>query len=265
MKEEQLMNRTHYHYEKTESTNADALRLAGEGAAHGTVVTADFQTAGRGRKGRSWESAAGENISMSLILKPSFAPDKASALTLVMALAVAHALQEFCGLQLHIKWPNDIVLNGKKVCGILTEMHLQTPDAVKPGNPAIKCVVIGVGINVNQKSFPEEIRAIATSLFAESGKTFSKTAIMESVLQYFEKYYEIYLQTLDMSGLQVLYNELLVNRDKQVRVLDPQGEYTGIAQGINGSGELLVVREDRSVTAVYAGEVSVRGLYGYVE
>lgn len=265
MKEEQLTNRVHYHYEKTESTNVDALRLAGEGAVHGTVVTADFQSAGRGRRGRSWESAAGENISMSLLLRPAFTPDKASALTLVMALAVARALQECCGAQVHIKWPNDIVLNGKKVCGILTEMHLQAPDAVRCGNSAIQCVVIGVGINVNQKSFPEEIRTIATSLFAESGKRFSRTAIMESVLQYFEKYYESYLQTLDLSGLQMQYNELLINRDKQVRVLDPQGEYTGIAQGINKNGELLVVRENRTVTAVYAGEVSVRGLYGYAE
>ncbi len=265
MKEEQLTNRAHYHYEKTESTNADALRLAGEGATHGTIVTADFQTAGRGRKGRSWEGAEGENISMSLIIKPTFAPDKASALTLVMALAVVHALQEFSDAPIHIKWPNDIVLNGKKVCGILTEMHLQTPDAVKSGSPLIQCVVIGVGINVNQENFPEEIRTIATSLRAEQGMHFSRTAIMERVLGYFEKYYELYLKTLDLSGLQSLYNELLVNCGRQVRVLDPQGEYTGTAQGINTSGELLVLREDGTVTAVYAGEVSVRGLYGYAE
>lgn len=265
MEKRQLGNRAHYHYEKTGSTNADALKLGGEGAAHGTVVTADFQTAGRGRKGRSWEGTPGENISMSLILKPSFAPDKASALTLVMALAVARALQDYCEIPVHIKWPNDLVMNGKKVCGILTEMHLQTPEAGGYGQPAIRCVIIGVGINVNQVCFPEEIRTIATSLLAESGKSFSRTVIMESVLQYFDEYYEIYLQTLDLSALQDLYNSLLVNRGKQVRVLDPQGEYSGTAQGINGSGELLVVKEDRTVTAVYAGEVSVRGLYGYAE
>ncbi len=261
-----MMGRQRYHYEVTESTNLQATQLAEQGAPHGTLVTADCQSAGRGRRGRSWESVPGESICMTLILRPEFEPERASALTLVMALAVARALQEFCDGEVRIKWPNDIVLNRKKVCGILTELHMQLPGAKENDTQAvIRDVIIGVGINVNQDIFSEEIRDIATSLRLECRKVYSRAEIIECVIRYFEQYYEQYLQTLDLSLMQEAYNELLINRESQVRVLDPKGEYNGTAHGITAEGELLVEREDGTVTQVYAGEVSVRGLYGYAQ
>lgn len=245
-----------YFYEETGSTNIDAKRLAEEGAVHGTVVAADKQNAGRGRRGRSWESPAGKDIYFTLLLRPAFAPDKASGLTLVMALAVSRAIENICGLKADIKWPNDLVVNGKKVCGILTEMNVETD--------YIQYVVIGTGINVNLETIPEELRDRATSLLLEGGKPVARAELLQEVLQQFEKDYEKYLVNLSMEGMLSDYNSRLVNRDRQVRVLDPKGEYEGIARGINESGELLVEMADGRIEEVYAGEVSVRGLYGYV-
>lgn len=246
---------TVYFYEETGSTNIDAKRLAEEGAPHGTVAVADKQNAGRGRRGRVWQSPAGKDIYFTLLLRPDFIPDKASSLTLVMALSVAQAVEAFCGLTTGIKWPNDIVVNGKKVCGILTEMN------VEPGY--IQYVVIGAGINVNLAQFPEEITGTATSLFLESGIQWPRAELLQNVLKRFENNYEIFLQTQDLTGIRAEYVKHLVNVDKQVRVLDPAGEFEGIARGIDSSGELLVEKEDGEIARIYAGEVSVRGLFGY--
>ncbi len=247
-----------YHYDKTGSTNIDAKRLAEEGAPHGTTVVAEQQNQGRGRRGREWESPAGTAVYMSIALKPDFAPDKASMLTLVMALSVAEAITELTGLEAVIKWPNDIVVNKKKVCGILTEMSAELD--------YIHYVVIGVGINANNSlsEFTEELRKTATSLKIESGKSVSRAAMVERVLFYFEKNYDIFVRKLDLSELQEAYQKHLINLNADVKVLDPKGEYNGIARGINTTGELLVEKEDGTIEAVYAGEVSVRGLYGYV-
>lgn len=241
---------------ETGSTNIDAKRCIENGEPHGTLVVADRQTAGRGRRGRSWESLSGTAIYMTLALKPDFAPGKASMLTLVMALAVAEAVEESCGLKAMIKWPNDIVVNRKKVCGILTEMNMETD--------YIQSVVVGVGINVNQKEFPEEIRETATSLALEKGTDIRRAQLIAAVMAHFEQAYECFLINGDLSGLKEAYEARLVNRKERVRVLDPQGEYEGQAEGITDTGELLVRRKDGTVTAVYAGEVSVRGYYGYV-
>lgn len=247
-----------YHYDKTGSTNIDAKRLAEEGAPHGTTVVAEQQNQGRGRRGREWESPAGTAVYMSIVLKPDFAPEKASMLTLVMALSVAEAITELTGLEAVIKWPNDIVVNKKKVCGILTEMSAELD--------YIHYVVIGVGINANNSlsEFTEELRKTATSLKIESGKSVSRAAMVERVLFYFEKNYDIFVRKLDLSELQEAYQKHLINLNADVKVLDPKGEYNGIARGINTTGELLVEKEDGTIEAVYAGEVSVRGLYGYV-
>ena len=246
------------YYEETGSTNIDAKRLAEEGALHGTTVVADKQSQGRGRRGRSWQSPSGSAVYMSIALKPDFAPDKASMLTLVMALSVVEAITELTGLEAAIKWPNDIVVNGKKVCGILTEMSAE-PDY-------IHYVVIGVGINVNNQTqdFEDEVRQIATSLKIEADKTISRAAMVERILFYFEKNYDTFVRKLDLSELQEAYQKYLINLNAEVKVLDPKGEYTGIARGINATGELLVEKEDGTIETVYACEVSVRGLYGYV-
>lgn len=251
-----------YFFESTGSTNPDAKRFAEEGAPHGTTVVADRQTAGRGRRGRSWESPAGTSIYFTIVIRPTFVPDKASMITLVMALSVAEAIQQATGLDTGIKWPNDIVVNGKKVVGILTEMSM-TPEMNE-----IQFLVAGVGVNVNQESsedFPEEIRKTATSLRIESGRQTDRAALLERILARFETDYETFERTLDLSGLQTRYEARLVGRNAAVRVLDPVGEYTGISRGITDTGELIVERETGETVLVYAGEVSVRGLYGYVQ
>lgn len=244
--------------EETGSTNMDAKQLAEEGESHGTLVVAKKQNSGRGRRGRTWHSPEGSAVYMSLVLKPDFAPDKASMLTLVMALSVAEAITELTGLEAKIKWPNDIVVQGKKVCGILTEMSAEMD--------YIHYVVIGVGINTNQNQseFEEEIRQTATSLKIESGQPISGAAIIERVMFCFEKNYDIFVIKQNLADFKQAYQTHLVNLNAEVKVLDPKGEYTGIARGIDETGELLVERENGEIEAVYAGEVSVRGLYGYI-
>ena len=248
-------------FENIDSTNVRAKLEANQGAEHGTLIVADMQTAGRGRRGREWSSPSGKNLYFTLILKPDFSPEKASMLTLVMVMAVAEALDKNIGhLEtgegFGIKWPNDLVINGKKICGILTEM------AVEQGH--IDYVIIGVGINVQKQEFAPELVDKATSIEAECGQEISKSQLLADIMLAFEKEYEVFLETYDLSELQVAYNKRLINCEKEVRVLDPQGEFGGIARGINENGELLVELENGSITAVYAGEVSVRGIYGYV-
>lgn len=241
---------------ETDSTNNDAKRCMEEGGVHGTLIVAERQTAGRGRRGRLWESPEGTAIYMTIGMKPEFAPDKVSMLTLVMALSVAEAIEEQSGLEAGIKWPNDVVVNKRKVCGILTEMILEAE--------YIRCVVTGVGINVNQTAMPEEIAQTATSLFIEKGEKLSRAALIESVMRHFENNYDCFIGSLDLSELKEAYEARLANKDQLVRVLDPKGEYEGIARGIRCTGELIVELPDGIVREVYAGEVSVRGYYGYV-
>lgn len=245
-----------YYYEETGSTNMDAKRLAEEGAPHGTIVVADKQNAGRGRRGRTWESPAGKDIYFTILLKPGFTPDKAAGLTLVMALSVTQAVERICHIDAAIKWPNDVVVNGRKICGILTEMNVETD--------YIQYVVIGVGINVNQEKMPEVIADTATSLWLERGEKTGRAELLEVVLRQLEENYEKYEKSLSLEDLLEEYNAHLVNLDRQVRVLDPKGEWEGTARGINKQGELLVEDESGKIIEVYAGEVSVRGLYGYV-
>lgn len=245
-----------HYFEELGSTNIQAKLEAERGAAEGTLVAADMQTAGRGRRGRSWNSPAGTNVYFTLILKPSFAPDKASMVTLVMALAVAEGICGTCGLTAEIKWPNDVVANGKKVCGILTEMSAE--------HGAVRHIVIGVGVNVGLQEFPPEIAETAASLQAECGREVSRTDLLVNIMKSFEKYYESFRQNENLSGILSKYNSLLVNRNREVRVLDPKGEFRGIARGIDGGGRLLVECEDGGIEEIYAGEVSVRGVYGYI-
>lgn len=250
-----------YYFESTGSTNTDAKRLGEEGNPHGTVVVADIQTAGKGRRGRSWQTLAGTALSFTLLLRPDFVPDKASMITLVMALSVAEAVEKITGTETGIKWPNDIVMNRKKICGMLTEMTM-TPEMDE-----IQYVVVGAGINVNNagpEEFEEEVRPVATSLRMETGQQYGRVQLLDEVLRRFEENYAIFLETLDLSGLRERYQKHLLNMGAQVRVLDPAGEYTGTAEGIDMQGELIVVKDNGERTLVYAGEVSVRGLYGYV-
>lgn len=244
-------------YKETGSTNLDAKELAEKGEAAGAVVVADMQRAGRGRRGRGWVSPSGKDIYMTLLLRPQCRPEKASVLTLVMAVSVLEAIKELLSQPCAIKWPNDIVVNNKKVCGILTEMSAELD--------GIHYVVIGAGINVNQEQMAKEIQDKATSLYIEGRELIKRAQLVARVLHYFEANYAIFEKTWDFSGFVDKYNQYLVNRDREVRVLDPKGEYDGVARGINENGELIVERRsDGQTELVYAGEVSVRGIYGYV-
>lgn len=246
-----------YHFAVTDSTNEQAKRLAWEGACHGTLVTADSQTNGKGRRGRTWESEESNGIYMSLILKPDILPEHASMLTLVAALSVSTAIKK----QLkndnsipYIKWPNDIVMNQKKICGILTEMELKQND--------IAHIIVGIGININQQHFPKEI-STASSIFLETGQNLQKEELTQEILKCFEEDYATFLKTQDLKGLKKEYEALLINKNKQVTVLEPKGNWEGTALGITNKGELIVDAENEC-RYVSSGEVSVRGVYGYV-
>ena len=244
------------YFEELDSTNKKIDELARDGAEHGTVIVADKQTAGKGRRGRTWESPAGTNLYFSILLRPEIEVEKAPMLTLIMAYSVAKVLQEEWRLETSIKWPNDLVISGKKICGILTEMVL---DGSQIGH-----VVVGTGINVNVTEFPEELSDKATSLYLESKVIFDRKKLLNEVLKEFWKQYNNFLEVQDLSFMKEAYNEILVNRGKEVLVLEPGNEYQAVAHGINDVGELLVEKNDGSKAAVYAGEVSVRGIYGYV-
>ncbi len=267
-------------YGETDSTNLRAREAAEEGACHGTVVTARSQTAGRGRHGRSWESPAGQNLYATLILRPELLPDRAPMLTLVMALSVCRTIRQLTELPCEIKWPNDIVYDGRKLCGILTQMQLE--------QTAIRYVLVGVGVNVDG-TYCGDLAQTATSLKQACGSAAREELcgsavgeehcgiapclqmddsdfterLLDGILTAFEADYERFLETGDLSQLQEEYHAYLVNRNAKVRVLDPQGEYEGMALGITDTGELLV-QTGSDICQVCAGEVSVRGIYGYV-
>lgn len=241
---------------EVDSTNNYIKKIAENGAGHGALAIAESQTGGKGRRGRGWASPKGSGIFMSYLLRPQIPPQSASMLTLVAGLSVSQALGAVSGLSAGIKWPNDIVVNSHKICGILTEMSAD-PDM-------INYVVVGIGINVNTKEFPADIADVATSLRQETGRSYNRSGVVAEVCKRFEENYEVFCAKGDMTELIEEYNRHLVNVKREVRISEPLGEYTGIAKGIDTEGRLLVELADGSVKAVFAGEVSVRGLYGYV-
>ena len=253
--------------EETGSTNTDLFRLSDEGAAQGTIEVTSRQTAGKGRRGRTWISPPDVNVYMSILLTPAIRPDTAPMLTLVMALAVYEACEELYResdqeLRFGIKWPNDIVVSAgggpyRKICGILTEMRLEEME--------IRDIVIGIGLNVNQTEFPEEIRETAGSLSLALGHPVNRAELTAAVWRHFEEVYKTYLETQSLEPLRERYECGLVNRGRKVRVLDPAEPFEGTAMGITPSGELIVRTEDGSADRlVGTGEVSVRGVMGYV-
>ena len=243
-------------FTETDSTNIQARSYGEKDGVHGTLFVAERQSAGKGRRGRNWESPAGLSIYMSILLRPEISPGCAPMLTLVMALSVAEGIRESAGVDVQIKWPNDIVLNKKKLCGILTEMSTEID--------YINYVVIGVGINVNQEEFPQGLSDKATSLRIETGRRMKRAGMIAAVMERFEKNYGMFAETKDLSKLQEKYNSMLVNAGRDVRVLEPGNEYNAHALGINEIGELMVMTEDGIRKNIFAGEVSVRGIYGYV-
>lgn len=242
-------------FDETDSTNIRAKHLAERGAPEGTLVTAESQTNGKGRRGRHWVSPPGEGLWFSLILRPKIGPYDASMLTLVAALAVAAGIEDVCGFPVQIKWPNDIVVSGKKVVGILTELSAEAEE--------IHYVIVGIGINVNISEFPDEISKTATSLYLESGRRWKRCDLIVAIMRRMEEYYGTYLKTSDLSVLREEYTKRLVNLGREVRVLGPSDEHVGMCEGIDNRGELLV-RRNGELETIMSGEVSVQGVYGYV-
>ena len=244
------------HFAKeTDSTNEWCKRMSKEGAEHGTLAVAEFQSAGKGRLGRRWTAPEGSSVMMSILLRPEFEPQYASMLTLVMGLSVAQVVKEL-DVEVSIKWPNDVVVSRKKICGILTEMGLE--------NGKIREVIIGIGINVNLEEIQDDLKDKATSLYLETGKKYDRNRVIGLIMEKFEKNYEKFVKTCDLSLMLDDYNAMLANRSRPVRILDKLNPYEGIAIGIDREGELLVKVADGAIRKVCSGEVSVRGLYSYV-
>ena len=237
------------------STNDEAKSLAKEGAQHGTIVVADEQTGGKGRMGKGFYCPPGVGLWFSYILRPDIAPADASMLTIVKGLAVREVLAECCGEtnQVSIKWPNDIVCDGRKLCGILTEMSA-TADR-------IEYVVIGTGINVLNEGFKDDLKELAVSVGMLSEKVPERARILEKINAAFEKRYEIFLRTHDLRSLKDEYNSFMAGRDEEIRASGKKGELRGKARGIDDRGRLIVETADEK-RLLESGEISIRGIYG---
>lgn len=235
-------------YDETTSTNDLAKQNCD--FADGSVFIAESQTNGKGSRGRSWVSPKGSGIWLSMLLKPDISPVEASQITLVAGLAVCSA----CGIGSMIKWPNDVVINGKKLCGILTEAS-----AV---NDKLNYVVCGIGINVNVESFDDEIKHRATSMLIESGHKHDRNKIIAKLLNEFEHYYTIFTK-YGLDAIMEEYRKKCITIGREVTVIYENGTVTGKAVTVNNVGTLAVDTEN-GIINVTSGEVSVRGIYGYV-
>ncbi len=233
----------------TDSTNEEAKRRCDE--PDGTLFTADIQTGGKGRLGRAWTSPGGGGIWMSLLLKPDIPPSRSSGLTLAAGLAVYRALKDF-GVM--IKWPNDIVADGKKICGILTEMSAEME--------RVNYIVCGIGINVNAAGFPPEIGGKAVSLRMMTGKNYERAPVIRRVMEEFEPLYGEFLKN-GLKNIIPEYEAACVNISRGVNAVLDGKTVSGTAAGIGQDGSLLIDTPNGRVT-VSSGEISVRGIYGYV-
>jgi BirA family transcriptional regulator, biotin operon repressor / biotin---[acetyl-CoA-carboxylase] ligase len=238
-----------FHFFKVDSTNSVALQLGESGEPHGAVVLAEEQTAGRGRAGRSWASEKSAGIYCSILLRPPIPPAHAPLLTLVAGLAARDAAAEDLDALPDIRWPNDLLVGGRKFCGILTEMHAE-PDR-------IHYAVVGIGLNVNQSKMPADLAAIATSLRIETGKTHSRFELLIRLLQYFDRYYNQFLADGALPVLRRFAQVSSYYEGKRVRITTATESFTGTTAGLEPSGVLRVARDDgRGVEAVLSGDVA---------
>jgi BirA family biotin operon repressor/biotin-[acetyl-CoA-carboxylase] ligase len=246
-----IVGRELHTYESVLSSNETAYNLALAGAPEGTVVIADSQSGGRGRRGRSWSSPSGVNIYTSIILRPDIAPSRAPQLTLMSAVAlsevVAGTLADFPGINSKIKWPNDILLQDRKCAGILTEM--------KSAPSGVEFVVVGIGLNLNMRkeTMDSSIAELATSLFIESGREFSREAVAQYLYSKVESWYKKYLED-GFSPVQEAWNRLSGIKGRKVRAASGKGYEEGIALGVDGEGALLLENETGMVLKITAGD-----------
>jgi BirA family biotin operon repressor/biotin-[acetyl-CoA-carboxylase] ligase len=243
-----LFGKRIYHFFKTDSTNRVALELGHAGEPEGAVVLAEEQTVGRGRAGHKWHSERATGIYATLLLRPKLAPVQAPLLTMMAGLSAHAAVQAVSGLQVDLKWPNDLLLAGRKVGGILTEMHAEPTQ--------IRFVIVGIGINVNQERFPPELTSISTSLRLESGRKQSRLEVLVQFLRQFERDYEELLREGASSVVKRFEAVSSYACGKHVRVTSGKESYTGVTAGLESEGLLRVTRDDGQTVTVIAGDVT---------
>ncbi|TCK90574.1 BirA family biotin operon repressor/biotin-[acetyl-CoA-carboxylase] ligase [Natranaerovirga hydrolytica] len=243
-------------YESIDSTNKQAKRLAVEDATEGTVVIAEEQTEGKGRRGKSWSSPPKQGLWMTIILKPKIHPSKASMVTLLAGLSVVQAINDCSQNKAQIKWPNDTVINEKKVSGILTEMSSELD--------LVNYIVVGIGVNVNTQTFDDAIKDTATSLYIEEGKSYERAVIAQKILKKFEQNYILFLKEKNLKLVLDTYEKNCINLSRQVKIIHHNEVEYGKAIGISEEGHLIVLDENGTEKLLNSGEVSIRGINGYV-
>ncbi|MGD0221630.1 MAG: biotin--[acetyl-CoA-carboxylase] ligase [Terriglobia bacterium] len=235
------------HLFRADSTNAIALKLAAEGAEHGTVVVAEEQTAGRGRLGRAWYSEKSSGIYTSIILRPPLSPAAAPVLTLMAGLAAQKAVISATALAVDIRWPNDLLVNGKKVCGILTEMSAEVD--------RLHAVVLGIGINVNHSLMPAQLENIATSLRMEAHRGISRVQVLVALLREIERDYQLLLKDGNRAITERWEGASTFAHGKRVRVVNSASEAVATTTGLDPSGALKIRYDDGRQESLVAGEV----------
>lgn len=245
------LGRTVYYFDAVDSTNNKAKALAAQGAPEGAIVVAETQGGGRGRLSRGWFTPHGRGVWFSIVLRPRFLPQEAPKCTLLAAVAIAKGIRAATGIEVGIKWPNDILYAGKKLVGILTEMSAEMD--------GINYVVIGMGVNVNirQEAFPEEIRATATSLAAIAGRRLRRLDVLTASLAAMEPLYER-VQQEGFAPVLDEWRKYAVTLGQEVNVISVDQVFSGRAVDIDSEGALLVERADGAVERVLAGDVSIR-------
>jgi BirA family biotin operon repressor/biotin-[acetyl-CoA-carboxylase] ligase len=236
-----------YTFETIDSTNTCARALAGCWAAEGTVVFAEEQTAGKGRLGRSWTSAPGDNLTFTIVLRPSLPPTSLNLLPLLTGVAVSQAIERFCGVKTECKWPNDLLIGGRKVAGILLESSFK--------QEMVEYVVIGVGLNVNQTEFPAEIEHRATSLRLITGAPIDRPGLFREIMSSLEDRYD----RLAIEGYDSIVPEWLLRSPmvgRQIEVSQDGAVFTGVVRGIGAEGALLLETAGQ-VKGLVAGDVTI--------
>ena len=246
------MGRRVRYFRTTDSTNAEAYQLALRGAKEGEIVLAESQEKGRGRIGRQWFSPAFLNLYLSVILRPNIPPHRASLLTLMAAVATADAIEEYAGLHPTIKWPNDLLLNGRKIAGLLNEIHAETD--------RIHFVVLGIGVNLNvdRQRFPQMIRDRATSLKEEMGQKIARKAFLAILLKSLEKWYGVFPKDGGASVLNAWRDRAQI-AGKQVKISSFDEVIVGRAVDVDSEGALLVQMRNGQRKRIVAGDVDYRG------
>jgi BirA family biotin operon repressor/biotin-[acetyl-CoA-carboxylase] ligase len=246
-----MMGRNIHFEEAVASTQKIAQSLANDGVPEGTIVVADQQTKGRGRMARAWHSPSGTGIWMSMIIRPNIPVNTTPQLTLLTAVAIVQAIEELTPLKPDIKWPNDIMINGKKIVGILTELQAEADQ--------VHSVIIGTGINVNQKKeqFPEDLQNIATSILIETGEAWERAQFIQTILLKFEGLYSIFLSQ-GFKPIKLLWEGYAISINKKMIARTLKGTVEGRAIGIDDDGVLLIETEDRSIERIYSADIELK-------